>query len=659
MKISTLKRMLSLLMASCLLITGCAVSDNEASADEAALSEEVQSGEVTEDSAETSATEASVTELPAMPSYEEVKLPVYRGSMDTTETITVRYFEDEKDIAYVSLSDYYDMLVKDGVTKNASLSLTEDNGVFCAMTKDGSTAYFDPVNSTVTSKDFLSFANTTILVGEDYPDVSYDGAPFVQYDHVETTGAKETVFDLSEYGIRMLADENDIYLPFTVTSILFSGVMLRYYVLSSGAVYEFGGFDTSLDYSYFAGNENFVTDIFEDGERTEADAALSYSCLCFTVDNFSGFPGRSIIEASPYNLKDNGLDASLDATEYGQKTKEYLKSTSWAEYLAGLYMVNALFYDGGHSWLSYNGYIYSYDEDGNTNIFMSEDMYQEFRELVSGVSDEEPIATYSDEYTEMFMTYYLCKDTKKKVFDLTDEEYENGFYREEGDTAIISFDSFMFDLQAWKDYYASGCSGDVPSDSMGVLRNGFLKAGENPEIENIVIDLTSNGGGSSDFLVTLMEMLTGEGYLNVHLGVTDETQKTYYKTDTDFNGVFDENDGKYDYNFAILVSDFSFSCASMFPTLAHDEGVLIIGEEPGGGTCMVLDNADTNGLTYRLSSFMKCVNKDGRDVEEAKKSLVDITIETPETEIVNDEGLPSIEKDYTGFYDLKYLSSLF
>ena len=63
-------------------------------------------------------------------------------------------------------------------------------------------------------------------------------------------------------------------------------------------------------------------------------------------------------------------------------------------------------------------------------------------------------------------------------------------YREYGSTAIIRLDGFMPDEDAWNRYYSG--EGDFPEDCLGIVITGLRKAAENPDIENVIFDLTCN-----------------------------------------------------------------------------------------------------------------------------------------------------------------------
>ena len=80
--------------------------------------------------------------------------------------------------------------------------------------------------------------------------------------------------------------------------------------------------------------------------------------------------------------------------------------------------------------------------------------------------------------------------------------------------------------------------------------------------------------------------------------LTGQRMKTTYDVDRNLDGQFDEKDAqvKYNLNFALLVSPFSWSCGNMLPALLKDYGIPLIGMHTGGGSCAILYNPSCRGF---------------------------------------------------------------
>ena len=75
----------------------------------------------------------------------------------------------------------------------------------------------------------------------------------------------------------------------------------------------------------------------------------------------------------------------------------------------------------------------------------------------------------------------------------------------------------------------------------------------------------------------------------------------------DLDGVFDDQDGYGgQYNFYIITSGSSYSCANALPYFAQkDHLAKVMGQKPGGGDCVVGYYVDAAGRVGAISGFLK------------------------------------------------------
>ena len=230
----------------------------------------------------------------------------------------------------------------------------------------------------------------------------------------------------------------------------------------------------------------------------------------------------------------------------------------------------------------------------------------------------------------------------------------NEYYRESGNTAIIRLDTFMPDEQAWKDYYSG--EGEFPQDCYGIVVSSLQKAAENPDITNVIFDLSCNGGGSPDVLMGILAITTGQNQLYGIHKLTGQKMLFTFEVDSNFDGVFDEKDQevRYDYNYGVLTTRHAFSCGNLFPIIIQEGGAVIIGEPTSGGSCCIQIGTDADGFNYVMSSAQwQLIDSEGVDVEGG--CTVDLPI-TPAPNSILDalismvgvtEGLPN----YTSYFD--------
>ena len=130
-------------------------------------------------------------------------------------------------------------------------------------------------------------------------------------------------------------------------------------------------------------------------------------------------------------------------------------------------------------------------------------------------------------------------------------------------------------------------------------------------------------------------------YMYYENALTGQRMKTTYDVDRNLDGQFDEKDAqvKYNLNFALLVSPFSWSCGNMLPALLKDYGIPLIGMHTGGGSCAILYNPTAEGFGYRYSTHRcRLVNTKG---------------------VNNDAGVaPTYELDKHDFFNVQKVTQL-
>jgi C-terminal processing protease CtpA/Prc len=214
---------------------------------------------------------------------------------------------------------------------------------------------------------------------------------------------------------------------------------------------------------------------------------------------------------------------------------------------------------------------------------------------------------------------------------------------------------------AWELYYEG--EGDFPQDSLGIVLSGFKRASENPDIENVILDLSCNSGGSPDVMMAILAVATGQTQLYGIHKLTGRNMTFTFEADTNFDGIYDEKDKevKYDFNYGVLVTRHAFSCGNLFPIIAQEAGAVLIGEPSSGGSCCVQVGTDAEGFTYMMSSAQwQLTDSEGNAVEGG--CTIDMPIETKNYKTIDsilsafgvDEGLPR----YDNYFDDAYLEQL-
>ena len=233
-------------------------------------------------------------------------------------------------------------------------------------------------------------------------------------------------------------------------------------------------------------------------------------------------------------------------------------------------------------------------------------------------------------------------------------------YREYGSTAILRLDSFMPDEAAWE-LYCRG-EGELPRDDLGNVLEGLRRASENPEIRNVIFDLSCNSGGSPDVMMAILAVTTGQDTLCGFHRLTGRPMTLRFEVDPNFDGAYDERDKelRYDFNYGVLVTRHAFSCGNLFPFVVQEAGVVTIGEPSSGGSCCVQIGTDAEGFSWMMSSAQwKLTDSQGTDLEGG--CAIDLPIETGITssqEVVDVLGVEGSLPDFAAYFDDAYLDEL-
>lgn len=589
--------------------------------------------------------------------YEEREIPVFRETA-SEETITLRFYEDMPNVAYVNIADYHHLYLPDAEVTTEKTG--EGDSAYLVRNNTGS-AVIDTQKETISSDDYLAFVNVMGQIQPGMRNAYLDGIPYVRWSSEEAMPAQVPVeFDYSEYGIDLRADDSGVYLPVATLSDLYADL-----------AYHFAFYDGTKVY---VENENWIPEfhsrdpeyydnILKDEERPEDLAAFTYGELCFAIDHFYGRPGRVAINDA---LVSKGFDGALgDYGADGETIRKLLQSKDKAEYLYGLNMVGALLWDGGHT---------SINCGTNAYYRMPEAMQARYDAVSSKYSN---LLLEQRRRARQDMLDYSNLNSARH--ELRDDSYGTGVtYVKKGDTAVCTFDSFMpYPVDSFKDYL-SGRTDKMPEgDSMTVFLDALNKAKADPEIKYFVIDISTNGGGSIDMLAAMIAFLTGDNKANVFYKnmLTGQMITDTYEVDINLDGKFDEQDKGQtcDFHVAIVTSSASFSCGNAFPALMQEQGAAIIGEQSGGGSCAIQCMATPDGFWYQMSSHRMYLmshgdydtdlgvpldadlvgkNEDGSDKTIKVKANIfvtgadgDLNMEEAEYECV----------DYTGFYQIDQL----
>lgn len=331
---------------------------------------------------------------------------------------------------------------------------------------------------------------------------------------------------------------------------------------------------------------------------------------------YDDMPSVAYVSISNFqsSLKEKGLDQALqDYGQAGQMTRELLKSENMYDYIAGTATLGWLLNDGGHTYT---------DATVISMIDKESTFWTEMDQVKNTKLDE--FYSYCPEYKDVLAVmqdrYAFRQELQKKRTAKMGKDVK---YYKEGETAYCWFDSFMCDDSGWRKFYRGEAPkptvDDYPNDWLIALVDALEKAENDPEVKNFVLDISTNGGGSSDVVSFITSIFCNKADLPYENTLTGQRMKCTYDVDRNLDGKIDEKDAEVEYhlNFALLVSPYSFSCGNLLPALLKDYGIPLIGKRSGGGSCAVLFNPSADGFGYRYSTHRsRLTNTKGQNIDE-------------------------------------------
>lgn len=531
--------------------------------------------------------------------YAERMVPVTDPQGNSRGTVTLRFYNDMPSVAYISISNFQNI-----VYPGTTVQVTKTADSHYTLTSPCGTATVDTEKNLFESDQYDDFTNLMGQVQPGMPNVTYDALPIVRWKAIETTPQSvHVVLDYGKFGIDLRADETNVYFPFATIADLYADGYIhiasfngqRVMVAPNGAYSLLDGYP-----------QEFISPILQP-KRTADMTDFAYKNLCFTLTNLFGYPGRTLLENK--GLKEKGLDQALqDYGKAGQLTRNLLKSQNMYEFIAGTATLGCLLDDGGHT---------RTDVTNISRIDKQSSFFSKLNEVITAKRAE--FDTYCPEYAEMKKNTEL----KEQLMEKRAEKLGKGVkYYKEGATVYCWFNSFLCDDSGWRKFYKGEgpkpTVNDYPDDWLVTLIDALQKAESDPEVKNFVLDISTNGGGSSDIVMFVTSMFCNKSDYYYENVLTGQRTKCTFEVDRNLDGKFDEKDAQVQYhlNFALLVSPNSFSCGNLLPSLLKDYGIPLLGKRTGGGSCCVIYNPSADGFGYRYSTHRcRLTNLNGENID--------------------------------------------
>ncbi len=275
-----------------------------------------------------------------------------------------------------------------------------------------------------------------------------------------------------------------------------------------------------------------------------------------------------------------------------------------------------------------------------------DDFHSGFR-LPSWMSgnETEPMSDLNGFCTERFSKVQAGFETTYNKYD----PEEDDFYTESGNTAYLSLSIMSTSIDSER-FYTLNAADKSDIDMMDaaelILYADQQINRENSPIENVVLDLSRNGGGDVNSAACVLSWFLGEGYINIANTFTGGLGIGQYRADINRDHQFTDKDtlrGKK--KLFCLISPETFSSANMTAVMLKSSGaVTMIGQTTKGGSGMKTPVVSGWDTIFDISGFRTVVTvKNGSWYDTDTGVVPDVYLSDPElfynrarlTELIN------------------------
>ena len=517
---------------------------------------------------------------------------------------TGAFREDDDAILFMSLREFVHTIAEgSGLTEptitcdDASLTASRENGSSVTFYREGNEFYYSDFDLFTTSPyatcggDFISTAPyRTNLLGKTIN--GEDGQPLVNL--IARQGGREVTTartgsmigaSLDDYEIPAYWTEDDIYLPISVFTNLFSFGTTSAMVFRDGVLYitttgipeatmtdENG--KTLADYYYGAGP----------GDRPQSLVELNYNLLCLELD-------------LNYGLKDeHGITDGFDSYLTTMGLKDRMLQADGKSFYDALDDLTLVYFDDGHSILQ------------QASAYAGKDYFVKLTTLPLAY---QAIMSASTLFNDARVEAGLGVNVSKGVYAALQP------YQELGDTAYLTFDSFVYqpDMNYYKKGFQDSVADYIGQDTIALVNYANSQiTREGSPIRKVVIDLSCNGGGTMDAAIFLVSWMLGDCKLSSSSPVTGASYTVTYKADVNLDGkITDEDHLSSDIELYCLTSPFTFSSANLAASMLKESNVVtLLGQTTSGGACAVQPCVTADGTVFRYSGHrVLCTMKNG------------------------------------------------
>lgn len=498
---------------------------------------------------------------------------LFNGEVNNDRTISYQVLEGQELLPYFTINSYLslqepylDANFKFDISKEGS-----DTSVVVKPKKGGET-YFAAS---------ISPSNQMLYENGDYSSLfsfstDYSKSSLTLYSQTDSRIAVEPVtireFTFSNMGFFTFKENNEVYYPLSLLENIFAPYSGVHHFYNYSRLVQYSSYEELTDTAYSVDGETITA--FKEMNKymvNNSNVMPLYlredrlASFLFTLENQYGLKYTRKISSMRRYLKEQPFYEDFLSESNLKRNEAYAKTF-------------ALLDDGHTSYSDHKDFPY---KEGEFNPYGSH--MQRILTVRQMLSNQRPASLAPG-------GVYYSSDNKLAFFTFDNFVFAENAYEEDGKTLkedLSNYNSENYDTY----FYFIKCLNEIK---------------EKGGVEDVVIDISTNGGGVIGIMMKLLTLLNKYNYSYVYMSsdVTDLVQEAVTRVDSNMDGNFDEKDifGN-EFNIHILTSEFSFSCGNAFPFYAKKNGIAsIIGQKSGGGECAVSEAYLPSGEHYRHSS---------------------------------------------------------
>lgn len=474
-----------------------------------------------------------------------------------SEQLNVAHYENEEEILFIEINlAVNEFLNKFVLAKsNNSATVKEDDTMVTIVRDNESYCQLDFVKDTVCFDDFDYFNSASYdatphdLLASSYTNSEGKSEYFERGLSFFTPGYAIEI-DLAERNIPLDIYEGKKYIPLQTFNDLF--------VCPYGVNIAYNGENLFVLIGSSISSE--ISNLYYNKEKTPRSAALTefnYNELCLFLDLYYGLQyEHGFTDGFDYYLENIGLK------------DEFLKPDA----------------------------TYSYNALGTLTFGYIADMHSSIASASPYVGAPAP-AEGSNIKVNSSVANAIAENARYAAARAEQLGEEVTFYQKVGNTAFVTFDEFSF---ARSGNYEADL--EPIGDTITIISAVHQLIIADEEIENVVLDLSCNGGGAVDSAIYTVAWMLGHCDFSIYNSATGSRGSISYKADINFDHEFNEEDSISDKNLYCLVSPVSFSCGNLVPAiLKASNKATIIGKPSSGGGCVVHHGSTADGTAFTIS----------------------------------------------------------